>query len=315
VTDAAPRSSPGGTAPAPWRAASAELNLAFDAFDTVEAIAAGIDLGVLGPVRDAVAASLCHSDERARDGALAFGAERPPAQVAACVDMAEQFVMDVAATSDAQRAAVTDALGSETFLFVQALYVVDVFQRARITLERLHGRSYGALGAARDGDLWAALDRFMRVVAGLDALDPLTTELVRLRGATAHQCRLCQSRRSLRAVEHAGGLDAFERVRDDSNDPDEHATLALRLTDAMLLQPTRIDDALVAQTGRVLSVAESTEVVLDVARNAANKIAVALAADGAHVSDGVEFFDLDGTGEVVADADPAVVRAATGRLA
>ena len=38
------------------------------------------------------------------------------------------------------------------------------------------------------------------------------------------------------------------------------------------------------------------EVVLDVARNAANKIAVALGADAAHVSEGVELFrtDLDG---------------------
>jgi hypothetical protein len=54
--------------------------------------------------------------------------------------------------------------------------------------------------------------------------------------------------------------------------------------------------------------------VLDVARNAANKIAVALAADGARVADGVEFFDLDGSGDLVADADPEVVRAATRRL-
>ena len=33
------------------------------------------------------------------------------------------------------------------------------------------------------------------------ALDPVTTELVRLRGARAHQCRVCQSRLSLKAVD------------------------------------------------------------------------------------------------------------------
>ena len=35
--------------------------------------------------------------------------------------------------------------------------------------------------------------------------------------------------------------------------------------------------------------------MLDVARNAANKIAVAFRADDPHVSEGVEFYDVDAT--------------------
>ena len=43
-------------------------------------------------------------------------------------------------------------------------------------------------------------------------------------------------------------------------------------------------------------------------RNAANKFAVAVGGDAAQVDDGIEYFDLDTAGDVVADVDPEVVR-------
>ena len=61
----------------------------------------------------------------------------------------------------------------------------------------------------------------------------------------------------------------------------------------------------------VIEATAQSEIVLDVVRNAANKIAVAFGADAPKVSDGVEFFDVDATGTVVADVDMSVVRAAT----
>ena len=60
-----------------------------------------------------------------------------------------------------------------------------------------------------------------------------------------------------------------------------------------------------------LTDAEIVEIVLDLVRNAANKIAVSLGGDEAVVTDGVEFYDVDATGEVVADVDRDLVRAAT----
>jgi hypothetical protein len=48
-----------------------------------------------------------------------------------------------------------------------------------------------------------------------------------------------------------------------------------------------------------------------VVRNAANKIAVALDGDAPVVSEGFEYYDVDATGDVVADVDREVVRAAT----
>jgi fructose-1-phosphate kinase PfkB-like protein len=57
--------------------------------------------------------------------------------------------------------------------------------------------------------------------------------------------------------------------------------------------------------------AEIVEIVLDLVRNAANKIAVSLGGDEAVVTDGIEYYDVDGTGDVFADVDRDAVRAAT----
>ena len=52
-----------------------------------------------------------------------------------------------------------------------------------------------------------------------------------------------------------------------------------------------------------LSGAGTRRVVLDLVRNAANKIAVSLGGDEAVVTDGGEYYDVDASGEVVADVD------------
>ena len=76
---------------------------------------------------------------------------------------------------------------------------------------------------------------------------------------------------------------------------------ALALVDAMIWTPTAIPDEVFADVRRHLSDAQAVEVVLDVARNAANKVAVALRADAPEVTDGVQLFtvDMDGTLTVV----------------
>jgi alkylhydroperoxidase family enzyme len=291
---------------APWRSHSPQ---AFAAFDHVEALATtAADPTLLDPVRSAVAAALDHPEELERTPVTHQAGDDPRA--AACVAFAEQFVVDVSGITDAQRAALGAAVGADTFTFVQALYVVDVFQRGRIALERVFGARYPPIGVGTAGDLWEALEAFMRTVALDTALDPVTTELVRLRGARAHDCRVCQSRLSLRAVEAAGGESLFAPDADDATLPDRQRA-ALALADAVIWQPTTIHDALVSQVRAELSDAEIVEIVLDLVRNAANKIAVALDADQAVVSEGVEYYDVDAAGDVFADADRDAVRAAT----
>jgi alkylhydroperoxidase family enzyme len=296
---------------APWRVHAPE---ACAAFDRVEALVdAAAPPAVLRAVRRAVAGALANPPELDRhpaDRAVTLDVDDP--RIPVCVAFAEQFVVDVAAIDDDQRGALGAAMGDATFPFAAALYVTDVFQRARIALARVFDRPWDAQPGAVAGELWPALEEFMRVVARGDALDPLTTELVRLRGARLHQCRVCQSRLSVRAVDAAGSTEAF-----DALDDYEHADFtprhkaALRLTDAVVTQPTFIDVELIADVRANLSDAEIVEIVLDVTRNAANKIAVALGGDAPVVEEGFEWFDLDAGGEVVASVEIEIVRLAT----
>jgi len=290
----------------PWRQHSPA---AFDSFDRIEALAAGaVEPAVLDPVRVAVAAALGHPEELDRTPVAVTASNDP--RTGACVAFAEQFVVDVSGTTDAQRGALGAAMGADTFPFVQALYVVDVFQRGRIALERIFATPYGPVAAPATGDLWGSLEEFMRIVALVTALDPVTTELVRLRGARAHDCRICQSRLSLRAVETAGDEALFASDADDAA-LTERQRAALALADAVIWQPASIDGELVTRVRGELDDAEIVEIVLDLVRNAANKIAVSLGGDEAVVTDGIEYYDVDGTGDVFADVDRDAVRAAT----
>ena len=67
----------------------------------------------------------------------------------------------------------------------------------------------------------------------------------------------------------------------------------------MLWSPASFPDGLVEQVHEEFTPAESLEVVLDVARNAANKIAVVFGADAPVVTDGVELYDVDDLGNVL----------------
>ncbi len=233
----------------------------------------------------------------------------PEGPVAAANDAAiqafvDQFVADVSAVTDEQRADALARLGADAFPFVQALYVMDLGTRMGAAWRQLFGVRITP-GAAGDVDLWTALETFMRAVARLDALDPLTTEIVRLRGARAHDCRLCRSLRNVRAAEAGTGEDTYDQIDhyEQSTLPERHR-VALRLVDAIVWQPIAYPEGLADAVHRAFSPAETVELVLDVARNAANKIAVAFRADDPHVSDGVEFYDVDAAGDLVYGLTP-----------
>lgn len=218
----------------------------------------------------------------------------------------DQFVLDVSAITDDQRAGGLAALGADAFPFVQALYVLDLGTRVGAAWRQLFGIEFEP-GPAGGVDLWTALETFMRAVARLDALDPVTTEIVRLRGARAHDCRLCRSLRNVRAAEAGTGEDTYDQIDhyEQSSLPERHR-VALRLVDAIVWQPATYPDDLVASVHREFSPTETVELVLDVARNAANKIAVAFRADDPHVAEGVEFYDVDPEGDLVYGLTPSV---------
>lgn len=227
----------------------------------------------------------------------------PGADHRTVVAFAEQFAVDVAAIDDDRRAALGGAAGAATGDLVQAMYVLDLVPRIHATLDALFGPSDWSRPSA-DADpppaieLWTAIDGYIRVVPRLDTLDPVLTELVRLRGARQHQCRLCQSLRSRPALLAGAGDDDFAAVDDHARSdlpPDQKAALAL--TDAMIWTPGRIPPDTTEAVRTHLTDAQAVELVLDVARNATNKIAVAFAADAPHVDDGYEIYEIDAEGE------------------
>jgi AhpD family alkylhydroperoxidase len=215
---------------------------------------------------------------------------------------AEQCTIDVASVTPAQRADFLAAAGPHAGDLAAALWVVDVVPRARAALDALAGEGPWPTTPAPAGppDLWGALDGLIRTVPALEALDPVTSELVRLRGARQHRCRLCMSIRSRPALLAGADDDAFAAVDDHAgSDLSPLARAALAFTDGMLWTPGRLDPAVVDGMVREASPAQQVELVLDVTRNALNKIAVALGADAAHVEDGVEIYDVEPDGSLV----------------
>jgi alkylhydroperoxidase family enzyme len=216
----------------------------------------------------------------------------------------EQFRADVSVIDDGLRDDFALATGSRRSDVVQMVWIGDVVPRVRAALDALFGPSEWPEAPRRYpvASVWETIDTFMTSVARLRGLDPTLTELVRLRGARQHDCRLCSSRRSQEAITQGAGDAEFEAVDHYSTSDLPDATkAALALVDAMIWTPTAIPDAVVADVRQHLTDAQAVEVVLDVARNAANKIAVALRADAPEVTDGVQIFttDIDGTLSVV----------------
>ena len=237
----------------------------------------------------------------------------------ACLELAEQFVIDVAGVTRSQRAAAARHVGNDHLLtLVIALFVVDYELRCGLALDRLfppidpsrpgpladpeRSAALPPPAAAEAGNdvLMAELDDVLRAVARLDRLDPVTTELVRLRGARHHNCRLCRSIRSGAAVRAAGGEMWFEQVDAyESSDLADAQKVALRLADAVLGQPAEIDASLITALRSHFDDAQIVELVLDIFRNSSQKVAVALDADQPHVASGTELFDLTPEGSVV----------------
>ena len=242
--------------------------------------------------------------ERARAIAWAsLDPAAPPVPRSAATAFAEQMVVDVASLTAALRAAGLAELGADAPAFVLAVWTEDMMIRAGAAWREMFGEEWRPIPTSGETDPWVAHERFLLEVAKLPALDPVTSELVRLRGARAHDCRLCQSRRSASAIDLARGPDVFDD-RDPRGISDAEA-LALQVVDAFVWQATRWPSGLGEQVVDALGPAGATELTLDIVRNAANKIAVAFDADDPRVDTGVEYYDIDlSTGELRYNVSP-----------
>jgi alkylhydroperoxidase family enzyme len=215
-------------------------------------------------------------------------------------EFAEQFAVDVSVISSEQRAAFMTALGTKAFRMAALIFIADFVPRVREGLT--------ALGFApvvepvvwdRDTDpVDLLLNQFAPMVGALRTVDPVTTEVVRLRGAVQHNCRLCKSLREGAALDAGGTESLYSDIEryESSVLLDERQKAALRYVDALIWRPSKIDPDVAAGVRMHFSDAEAFEITLDVMRNAANKIAVALGGDAPRVEEGTEryFLGLDG---------------------
>jgi len=145
-------------------------------------------------------------------------------------------------------------------------------------------------------------NRFQPSVARLREIDPITTEVVRLRGATQHDCRLCKSRREGSALDAGGSESLYDQIEyyETSTELSDRHKAALRYADALIWTPATISAEVAAGVRIHFTEAESYELTVDVMRNAGNKIMVAFGADAPKVQDGTELFTIDENGQTVA---------------
>ncbi|MCV7433160.1 carboxymuconolactone decarboxylase family protein [Mycolicibacterium bacteremicum] len=212
--------------------------------------------------------------------------------------VAEQFSTDVTGVSVQQRGALVAAFGAEVLSVASLLFVADFLPRVRAGL--------GALGIEfPDPDGWdhtthpadALLNTFTGAVGALRGLDPLTTEIIRLRGAVQHNCRLCRSLRESAALEVGGSESLYADIETYQNSEKltEAHKAALGYVDALIWTPSAVDDA-AAVVLEHFSPDQAVEITLDVMRNATNKIAVALGGDEPRVAEGTEVYLLGADG-------------------
>ena len=224
------------------------------------------------------------------------------------VAFTEQFVIDVGGTTEDMRAELIDRFGADgARALVSAIYVVEFTQRLQLIAALVLDHAGTPLaappagpgaGAATPAELLTA---YQEAVVRSSSLDLVTTELVRLRCARTHRCRICQTLR-LAGAREAGADEAMTAQVDfyEHSSLPERAKVALRVTDAFITRPDLLSEAAVAQARASFGPGKLASLCLDITKWSTQKIHVALGTDGADTlvtdEDGVALFGFDQAG-------------------
>lgn len=221
------------------------------------------------------------------------------------VAFAEQFAVDVTGIGDNQRARFVEVFGDNAYRVVVAIFIADFVPRVWAGCEAL---GLGKPGFAPDikidretDPVGKLLGGFVPAVARLHEVDAVTTEVVRLRGAEAHNCRLCKSLREGHALDAGGSEDMYQQIVDFESAADltQAHKAALRYVDALIWTPSRIDADVADGMRKHFSERQMFEITMDIMRNSCNKIAVSMAADAPRVAEGTERYEVDEQGQTI----------------
>jgi AhpD family alkylhydroperoxidase len=220
---------------------------------------------------------------------------------------AEQFLIDVGGTTEDARAELIQHFGADGFRgVVSAIYVVEFTQRlqliaARVLDDDTWSPALVSPRPARDASPADLLKEYQAAVMRGNTLDPMTTELIRLRCARTHRCRICQTLRLADA--RAAGVDEEITAQIDfyeRSDLPDRAKVALRVTDAFIIRPDLLSDTVAEQARMSFEPAELASLCLGITKWSTQKIHVALGTDGADGletdDDGVALLSFDETG-------------------
>jgi AhpD family alkylhydroperoxidase len=229
----------------------------------------------------------------------------------------EQFGIDVGGTDATTRARLVEHFGADCVReLVSAIYVVEFTQRLQMMAVRLlddDAWSPALASPRRVGDVSPAglLAAYQEAVMRGSTLDPMTTELIRLRCARTHRCRICQTLRLADA--RAAGVDEAITAQIDfyeRSDLPDRAKVALRVTDAFITRPDLLSDTVAEQARTSFEPAELASLCLGITKWSTQKIHVALGTDGADRletdDDGVALFGFDETGRATGYRRPRV---------
>jgi hypothetical protein len=227
---------------------------------------------------------------------------------------AEQFIIDVSGITDADRESIAAHFPGEAMReFVTSLYILECTYRlslvAQILLTDNEDPSIAIafatnpVASSERPNIRDSLKDYQdAVVRGTD-LDSVTTELVRLRCARTHNCRICQTLR-LSDARAAGADDTMTAKVDfyEISDLDESHKIALRITDALITRPDTLSLETVIAARANYSPVQLAELCLDITKWSTQKIHVALGTDGADAlpknEQGMSFFGFDDLGHV-----------------
>jgi hypothetical protein len=228
------------------------------------------------------------------------------------VEFAEQFVLDVSRTTPESLDALGSAFDPDRIPeFVRAVYVIEFTQRLQLLTQALldpvpcsnPAAVDHPVGAVDEVSLHDLLAAYQESVVRGSVVDRVTTELVRLRCARTHNCRICQTLR-LADAQAAGADEAMTAKIDryEESDLPPRAKVALRLTDAFITGVGAPPEQLRRDARRYFTQAELASLCLDITKWSTQKINVALGTDGADglpVNEaGISYFDFDDSGRV-----------------